>query len=278
MLAQEGQYKRREAIRLDFNQAIDVDPKEPVLDELARQARMITLGRLAAGAVHDMRSFLRVADMYWSLGVEDIEKGDTDAALKHLARLKAPFENLQCLCDDLLNFGAGRSAKPSLVMLRETVDATAKMLRAVFSCIVRIEVCGGVKSGEPELCVHACKHQVQQMIVNLVQNAMNAYGNKSGTITITVHKIRRFKEDEELLPGSVKRGFVGFTVSDTAGGMGAETLALLQDPHFSTKPTSQGYGLGLYTVRYIASKLGGTLAVSSEHGIGSAFTVYLPPA
>lgn len=278
MMVQEGQYKRRSAIRLDFNQVVDVDPRESVLDELARQSRMITLGKIAAGAVHDIRSFLRVADMHRSVGIEELKSGDSNTALHHFTQLIGPFESLQCLCDDLLSFGAGRSDNPSLILLRETVDATAKMLRAVFTCIVKIEVCGGITSGESELCVRAHKHQVQQMIVNLVQNAINAYGNKGGTITITVHKIRRIKEDEELLPGSVKKGFVGFTVSDTAGGMSPEILALLQDPHFSTKPTRQGYGLGLFIVRYLAMKLGGTLAVSSEYGMGSAFTVYLPPA
>ena len=72
--------------------------------------------------------------------------------------------------------------------------------------------------------------------------------------------------------------YVEFAVTDTGCGIDEQTRSRMLDPFFTTKPTGQGNGLGLATVRRIVEEQGGTLRVESQPGRGTRMTVRLPRA
>jgi signal transduction histidine kinase len=111
----------------------------------------------------------------------------------------------------------------------------------------------------PPLCLgDPC--QIQEMLINLVDNACNAMPD-GGKLTVVT------KETEAGL---------SIRVSDTGSGISGENLARIFSPFFTTRKGSGGVGLGLYVSKHIAEKFGGSIAVDSRIDKGTVFTVNLP--
>jgi two-component system cell cycle sensor histidine kinase/response regulator CckA len=119
--------------------------------------------------------------------------------------------------------------------------------------------------------------QIRQIIMNLVINASDAIGEKSGIISISTGAIRCDREFlsetwlNERLPAGL---YVYVEVADTGCGMDRETLPRIFDPFFTTKFT--GRGLGLAAVLGIVRSHKGAIKVYSEKGRGTTFKVLFP--
>ena len=264
--------ERWETKRLTFDSRITIDMKSKMYEELVEKFKMISLGYIAAGGAHDMRTFLRKVDMYRALALEAIECGDIDEAKRCLSLISSAHKNLTSICDNLLDFGADTVHEFEPVSLQKVVNGTVDLLRPAFSKVIEIEN----RDQGNEVLVMGDMHQLRQILVNLASNAYQAFGGKAGKITISIHLIRRTL-DEYLVPGSVsKRRYVGLSVADTAGGMSHETFAHIADPFFTTKGAKLGVGLGLYITKYLTNLHGGVLTASTKQGEGSIFTVFLP--
>ena len=117
-------------------------------------------------------------------------------------------------------------------------------------------------SCEPGLIIHARKGHVHQIIVNLVQNAVDVLaGNKASAISIEC------TSDGERASVSVRDNGPGIATSD---------LDHIFEPFFTTKPIGQGTGLGLYVSYNLAEEFGGSLEGANHIDGGASFTLNLP--
>jgi CheY-like chemotaxis protein len=121
--------------------------------------------------------------------------------------------------------------------------------------------------------------QLRQLIMNLITNASDAIGERSGTITVSTSIIECDEEylahvqmEEKLKPGT----YISLEVSDTGDGISDEAMQKILDPFFTTKP--MGRGLGLATVHGIVRGHKGALNIYSEVGRGTTFKVLLRSA
>ncbi len=118
----------------------------------------------------------------------------------------------------------------------------------------------------PDPVVYCVPTQIEQVMLNLVTNAMHAIeatGAARGRIGINMRRIG----DQVLID-----------VSDTGSGIGSKDLPQIFDPFFTTKPVGDGMGLGLAITHTIVAGHGGRIEVQSEPGQGSRFRVFLPVA
>ncbi len=125
--------------------------------------------------------------------------------------------------------------------------------------------------------VEADATQLQQIVMNLIINASEAIGDKSGVIAVTTGSMdcdRKYLQnvwlDENLSEGQ----YVFMEIADNGCGMDSETLARIFDPFFTTKFT--GRGLGMAAVLGIVRGHHGAIKVYSEPGKGSSFKILLP--
>jgi signal transduction histidine kinase len=117
--------------------------------------------------------------------------------------------------------------------------------------------------GAEPLIVTVNRTRIEQILVNLVVNAVDAIGAREGSITVDVHPSADGKR-------------VVCEVRDSGSGIAPDDLAKIFQPFFTTKPEDKGTGLGLPVARSIVESYGGTLAVTSTLGVGTTFTFDLP--
>ncbi|WP_404422668.1 response regulator [Nibricoccus sp. IMCC34717] len=241
--------------------------------KLQETQKLESLGVLAGGIAHDFNNLLTgilgnanlVAEMLPVSSpaiplVDDIEKAAARAG---------------DLCRQLLAYaGKGRFVVRS-IDLNQIIEETTHLISISISktCVLRFNLTAKLPA------VLADPTQVRQVIMNLVINASEAIGDRSGVIAITTGVVR---VDSAYL-GTLYRGeevkqgdYVTLEVSDNGCGMDTTTLSRIFDPFFTTKFT--GRGLGLAAVMGIIRSHQGALKVYSEPGKGTTFKILLPIA
>lgn len=127
----------------------------------------------------------------------------------------------------------------------------------------------------PQECLATIdQDSLQQVMTNLLANAVQALG-EGGTVRVQV--TTESSTPPRVQPG-VPRAFVRLSVVDDGTGILPQVLPHIFEPFFSTKGAGDGMGLGLSLVYGIVEDHGGFIALASEVGKGSQFSVFLPQA
>lgn len=240
--------------------------------ELLETQRLESLGTLAGGVAHNFNNLF--TEIAGNAELARLELDPSHPAVRELNEILEAVDRGGNLSHQILAYsggGAFRLGPTSLATeVQAAIDLHGSLLRG------RVTVALRVNHAAPP--VIADRIQIQQLVVNLILNAMDAQECRG---TIRVWTGQRFIDDEfsrsMTHPGSPLKGLAGFVeVADTGCGMDQETLGRIFDPFFTTK--FAGRGLGLAAVLGIVRVHGGALTVSSRPGEGSTFTVYLPAA
>jgi two-component system cell cycle sensor histidine kinase/response regulator CckA len=242
---------------LDLSDLKNAKERSTELEQQLRQAQKLeAVGQLASGIAHDFNNLLNVVIGYASL----IDaQADSETPLSEQAkRILKAAEKATGLVRKLLAFGRKQLLKPELV----DVNATLREYELIMPKLIGENIRLDLRLSPSLWLVEVDQNQLEQVIINLAVNARDAmpFGGK---LTITTMN-------------DVLTNRVSVIVSDTGVGMSGETKARMFDPFYTTKPEGQGSGLGLSTVYGIVSQSGGNIAVSSELGHGTTFTIHLP--
>ncbi|HOV62183.1 MAG TPA: ATP-binding protein, partial [Candidatus Hydrogenedentes bacterium] len=250
-----------------------------ITDQVRHQTQMQhvqkleSIGVLAGGIAHDFNNLLMTI-----LGNTDLamqEAGDASAILGYLREIEKASQHAADLCRQMLAYAGKGQIQVSNVDLNSLIDGMTRLLE--ISVSKKVVIRQNLFPGLPP--VKADASQLRQILMNLVLNASEAIGNKSGVILISTGVMAC---DHQYLAGTFvseplpEGDYVYIEVSDTGCGIPPEHRDRIFDPFFTTK--FLGRGLGLAAVLGIVRSHGGAIKVYSEVDKGTTFKVLLPVA
>ena len=234
----------------------DITEHRALERQLVQAQKMDAVGKLAGGVAHDFNNLMTAVIGYSDLLLRrpEIE----GSSREKVEAIRDSANRASDLTRQLLAFSRRQVLQTTDLDLRQIVERMDTLLRRLIGEDLRLEKLFGA---EP-VVVRADRTQLEQVVMNLAVNARDAMP-QGGTLTIGV-----------VSDG----GSAVLSVSDSGTGMDERTLGSIFEPFFTTKPLSESAGLGLSTVYGIVAQSGGTIAVESEVGRGTVFTIRLPLA
>ena len=231
--------------------------------------KMEAVGRLAGGVAHDFNNLLTTI-----LGQCDALRdklGGRDALLGDLGEIRGAGERAASITRQLLAFGRKQPVQPSPLLLSDVVREMAKDLKALVGSgiEVRTVLAPGLWT------VLADRAQMSQVFMDLALNARDAMP-EGGSLSIETANVDLDSSYVEEHPSAVAGPHVLVRVADTGAGMAPEVLAHVFEPFFTTKGRRETRGLGLATVYGVVKQNGGSIAIESRPGQGTAIQIYLP--
>jgi PAS domain S-box-containing protein len=238
-------------------------------EEVQAARKMEAVGRLAGGVAHDFNNLLTViiGRCEVLLGrVSQMNPMRPDLLLIYDAAQKAASVTRQ-----LLAFGRKQVLQPKILNLNAAIQEMDPMLRSLISDNIELtcDLSADLWS------IEADRGQIEQVLMNLVVNAIDAMPN-GGTLSVRTTNVEIETPPAEGAVTLEKGRYVMLIVQDTGRGMDPETLSHIFEPFFTTKEKSKGTGLGLSTVYGIVQQSGGYITASSQEGHGTIFKIYLP--
>lgn len=224
---------------------------EGMVAEAVRMERMVALGEFATAIAHEVRNPMATL----KTSAQALARREADAERRALLDdMVGEIDRLGRVMQDLLEYGRPRQAEPRPVAARELLRR-AQSLMAPTAAHAQVSLNA---QGDADLVVLADADQIQQVLVNLLLNALDATP-PGGLVSLRVFRGGNHGEIE---------------VRDTGRGIPDALLDKVMQPFFTTKPS--GTGLGLAICRQLVELNGGGMRIVSSEGQGTTIRLSLP--
>lgn len=269
-LDRQGQVNGVLAVGHDLTERKLAEEEKAKLEAKLRQAqKMEALGTLAGGIAHDFNNIISVIMGHGELAQMEAKQGELDPT--HLDQIYLATERARNLVSQLLTFSRRSEVELKPLDLNEQLTQSIRLLKHTIPKMIDIEV---KLAGDLDP-VKVDATQMEQVIINLASNASDAMP-EGGRLVFETGSLVVGTENSAKHPEKTPGGYVTLKVSDTGLGIASEVLEQIFDPFFTTKGIGKGTGLGLATVYGIIKEHQGHITCSSQPGVGTAFTIFLP--
>jgi len=260
-----------------------------------RAEKLAGIGRLAAGIAHEIGNPLGAIIGYAHL--MRTRSGNDPQAAEVLDGLERESARIDRIVRGMLDYARPRRQTTGRVDLNDLARSTTQLLTDQ-GVLRRIELTVAL---DPDAAlIRGERHEIEQMLVNLLLNAADAMG-REGQLALVTHRVTRATLEESIgrrqtdppratvdrrptprvqhwlettNPGEI----VKVVVADSGPGIAEEDAERIFDPYFTTKAPGQGTGLGLAIVARVVEDLHGTIWVQRAREGGAAFHLLLPLA
>lgn len=246
----------------------DVTQQREQEQYLQTQDRLAAVGQLASGIAHDFNNVMAIITLYSESLLRD---GEHRKKEQYLATIGEQARHAANLIGQILDFSRHSVMKRQALNLRPFVKELVKLFERTLPENIAIDL----TATEDDAIVEADPTRLQQALMNLAVNARDAMDD-GGKLDLALDVIAVGLEEEPPLPEMAAGRWVTLAISDTGTGIAPEVASHLFEPFFTTKEKGKGTGLGLAQVYGIIKQHGGEIAVDTEVGRGTTFTIYLP--
>jgi len=246
----------------------DITERKALQQQLHVVQRLDAVGQLTGGIAHDFNNLLTVVIGCSEALAEELEDPDQ----RELAALiLQTAERAGELTRHLLAFARRQPLSPRAFDVNEMLDGSEALLRRTLGANLDFSI-ERAADAKPAF---ADRSQTEAAVVNLCLNARDAMP-EGGRLTIaTANAV--FDEDFVRSHSGARPGeYVAIRVSDTGTGIPAAVVDHIFEPFFTTKEAGRGTGLGLSMVYGFVKQSHGYIAVETEEGRGTTFSLYLP--
>jgi two-component system NtrC family sensor kinase len=232
--------------------------------QLEHASKLASVGELAAGIAHEINNPLAVINEEAGL-IRDYMNPEFGKNMgheqlqEHLETIRESVFRCRDITHKLLRFVRKSDIELKMHDIHRIIDAVLDgfLMREMAVSNIEIEK----KFGSDIPVIQTDSNQLQQVILNMINNAVDAMEGHAGKITIATVS---------------DNGHVRISIKDTGKGIKPEDMERLFMPFFTTKEVGKGTGLGLSVSYGIIKSLGGHIEVDSKAGQGSTFTIVLP--
>jgi len=231
-------------------------------ENLAHLVRIVTLNELASGLAHELSQPLTAISSYTQEALRRLPEGSmvTAAARHALEQTLAQSRRAADIIQHLRSFVAKHAPTKAQTDINHLIHRTMELIGPIIkkpAVAVRLDLAEDL----PRVFVDGL--QIEQVILNLVQNAIDAMPDTG-----------RARREVTIRTSVLSDQYLAVTVSDLGTGLKPEDKDRVFEPFFTTK--HKGMGMGLAICRTIVEAHGGTLSVTANHPRGSSFCFTLP--
>ena len=238
--------------------------KEIMNQQVIETGKLASIGELAAGIAHEINNpvAIMVEEAGW---IQDLleeeefkESENLDEFNMALKQIHTQGRRCKEITHKLLSFARKTDSRVQVVQINDLIDEAVGISeqRAKYSKVV---INTNLEKNLP--FIQASQSEMQQVFLNLINNALDAMDNRGGIMDIT-----------SCLEGSN----IIIDFADNGPGIPRINLARIFDPFFTTKPVGKGTGLGLSICYGIIKKMGGEIDVHSAIDMGTTFSIRIP--
>jgi two-component system, NtrC family, sensor kinase len=232
--------------------------------QIVETGKLASVGKLAAGIAHEINNpvAIMVEEAGWIgdlLEEEEFHESENlDEFERALKQIKTQGQRCKEITHKLLSFARKTDSRVQETQINDLVKELVALSeqRAKYS---KITIGTNLENNLP--ITYMAQSEMQQILLNLINNSVDAMEKKGGEITLTTYS---------------EENVIGIKVSDNGPGIPEANLSRIFEPFFTTKPVGKGTGLGLSICYGIIQKMGGQIVVESVIDSGTTFHIRLP--
>ncbi len=238
--------------------------KEMMNEQIVETGKLASIGELASGIAHEINNpvAIMVEEAGWIedlLEEEEFQEGENLSEFKRaLEQIRTQGRRCKEITHKLLSFARKTDSRIQDVQLNDLVEELIA-LSAQRAKFANVDINVNLQENLPIL--HVSQTELQQILLNLINNALDAMEKTGGTLNVS---------------SELEGDYIVVEVADDGPGIPGPNLARIFDPFFTTKPVGKGTGLGLSICYGIIKKMGGDIEVRSTVDAGATFRVKIP--
>ncbi len=259
------------AVHLDISDQKRAEGEKQELESKLRQThKMEAVGTLSGGIAHEFNNILGIILGNAELAMDDASK--TSSTYDFLQEIKSATLRGKNIVQQLLSFSRKESQQKQTIDIKKTINDAIDFLRASIPTSIEFK-----KTIAPDChSVLGNKTQIDQVIINLCNNAAQSMEENGGVLSIclknTTLKEKLISLDHSIEPGN----YICLIISDTGHGIPKDIIDHIFDPFYTTKAVDKGSGMGLAVVHGIMKAHNGIIRILSEINQGTTCECYFP--